>query len=95
VAFFFICITWMMEVRGIGILMRQYHAESFSKTEGRIAAAVVGTRRDSKGSISHAPTLQLQDGSAERLTDLNRQRAEAFAAWLREQLGLPTAPTPD
>jgi hypothetical protein len=38
---------------------------------------------------TYATTLQMQDGSAEKLADLGRNRAELFAAWLREKLGVP------
>jgi hypothetical protein len=41
------------------------------------------------GAITYAPTLQLQDGSSERLTDLDRENAESFVAWLWEKLGRP------
>lgn len=49
---------------------------------------------------TYAPTLELRDGSSERLTDigsilstssLNQNRAESFAAWLREKLGVPAS----
>jgi Protein of unknown function (DUF3592) len=38
---------------------------------------------------TYAPALLLRDGKKERLTDLGKHRAESFAAWLREKLGLP------
>lgn len=37
---------------------------------------------------TYAPTLEMRDGSSERLADLGRNRAESFAAWLREKLGV-------
>ena len=37
---------------------------------------------------TYAPTLQMQDGSMQRLTDLSQKRAAAFAGWLREKLGV-------
>jgi hypothetical protein len=49
---------------------------------------------------TYAPTLELWDGSSERVTDigsifcpssLNQNRAESFAAWLREKLGVPSS----
>ena len=42
------------------------------------------------GSVTYtyAPTLQLQDDTSERLTDLPQSRAESFASWLREKLGV-------
>jgi hypothetical protein len=49
---------------------------------------------------TYAPTLELRDGSTEQLTDigsifstsaLNQNRAESFAAWLREKLGVATS----
>ena len=44
-------------------------------------------------SYSYAPTLELRDGSSERLTDLSEARAESFAAWLCEKLGIPPPTT--
>jgi hypothetical protein len=55
-----------------------------------------------KGGIinTYAPTLELRNGSSERLTDLgsvlstsslNRNRAESFAGWLRDKLGVPAS----
>ena len=41
------------------------------------------------GAITYAPTLQLPDGSSERLTELGRENAESFVAWLWEKLGRP------
>jgi hypothetical protein len=38
---------------------------------------------------TYAPTLQMSDGSAERLTDLSEIRAESFAVWLRHKLEVP------
>ena len=38
---------------------------------------------------TYAPTLQMRDGSSEQLTDLSQNRAEPFAAWLREKFGVP------
>ncbi len=38
---------------------------------------------------TYAPTLQMRDGSSEQLTDLSQNRAESFAAWLREKFGVP------
>jgi hypothetical protein len=35
-----------------------------------------------------APTLVLRDGSTQRLTDLDSNRAEAFVTWLSEKLGV-------
>jgi hypothetical protein len=35
-----------------------------------------------------APTLQLRDGSTQRLTDLTDKRAVAFAVWLSEKIGV-------
>jgi hypothetical protein len=46
------------------------------------------------GAITYAPTLQLQDGSSERLTDLDRESAESFVAWLWEKFGRPV-PAPE
>ena len=42
------------------------------------------------GSVTYtyAPTLQMQDGTAECLTDLPQSRAESLAGWLREKLGV-------
>jgi hypothetical protein len=40
-------------------------------------------------SYTYAPTLQMQDGTSDRLTDLTQSRAESFASWLREKLGVP------
>jgi hypothetical protein len=42
---------------------------------------------------TYAPTLRLRSGATERLTDLGKERAESFASWLRERLGLPEAMT--
>jgi Protein of unknown function (DUF3592) len=42
-------------------------------------------------SYTYAPTLLLQDGSSQRLTDLSQNRAELFVAWLGEKLGLPAS----
>ena len=41
---------------------------------------------------TYAPTLEMQDGTSERLTDLNKRQAEAFAEWLQKKLGIPAAP---
>jgi len=38
---------------------------------------------------TYAPTLQLRNGTTQRLTDLRQARAESLATWLREKLGLP------
>jgi hypothetical protein len=55
------------------------------------------------GSYTYAPTLRLRDGSTERLTiigsitlpalpgESSRIRAESFAAWVRNKLGLPAS----
>lgn len=48
-------------------------------------------RRRSGVSYTYAPTLQLRDGTPQRLTDLSEDRAESFAAWLREKLGVPAS----
>jgi hypothetical protein len=42
-------------------------------------------------SYTYAPTLQMQDGTSDRLTDLTQSRAESFAGWLREKLGVPSS----
>jgi hypothetical protein len=47
----------------------------------------VAHRGKSGVSYTYAPTLEMRDGSSERLTDLSKNRAEAFASWLREKLG--------
>jgi uncharacterized protein DUF3592 len=55
-----------------------------------------------KGGViyTYAPTLELRDGSSKQLTDIgsvlstssaNQNRAESFAAWLREKLEVPHA----
>lgn len=52
--------------------------------------------RGSKGgtSLTYAVTLQCR-GTGEQLTDWNdEQRAEEFAAWLREKIVLPTDEPP-
>jgi hypothetical protein len=38
---------------------------------------------------TYAPTLQIAGKEPQRLTDLSKKRAESFATWLRERLGLP------
>ncbi len=50
--------------------------------------------RGKRGRISYtyAPTLEMRDGTLERLTDLSQSRAESFADWLREKLRLPDVP---
>jgi hypothetical protein len=37
---------------------------------------------------TYAPTLRTQGGTPQRLTDLEKGRAESFAKWLREKLGI-------
>lgn len=50
----------------------------------------VGMEREAIGvTYKYAPTLFLRDGSSERLTYLDRDRAEPFIAWLWEKLGKP------
>lgn len=50
----------------------------------------VGLKQESCGApYSYVPTLLLRDGSSERLTDLDRESAEPFVAWLWEKLGRP------
>jgi hypothetical protein len=49
----------------------------------------VAHRTRSSVRYTYAPTLRMQDGTTERLTDLNEDRAGSFAAWLREKLGVP------
>jgi hypothetical protein len=48
----------------------------------------VAHRRRSGVSYTYAPTLQLREGSSEQLTDLSQSKAESFAGWLREKLGV-------
>jgi hypothetical protein len=40
---------------------------------------------------TYAPTLQLLDGSSQKLADFNQVKAEAFASWLREKINLQPA----
>jgi len=40
---------------------------------------------------TYAPTLELANGASECLTDLGKGRAESFANWLREKLGIRAA----
>jgi hypothetical protein len=40
---------------------------------------------------TYAPTLQLRDGSSQKLTDLKLDRATAFATWLQQKIGLEAA----
>jgi hypothetical protein len=55
----------------------------------------VGLKHESYGtSYSYVPTLLLRDGSSQRLTDLDRESAESFVAWLWEKLGRPVAEKP-
>ena len=51
----------------------------------------IAHRRRSGVSYRFAPTLQLRDGALQRLTDLSMDRAESFAAWLREKLCVPAS----
>jgi hypothetical protein len=44
--------------------------------------------------FTYAPTLQLRDGSSEPLIDFDRDKAESFAAWLREKLGIQSPEIP-
>jgi len=49
----------------------------------------VGLEHGRYGVTTYAPTLLLREGSSERLTDLDRESAESFVAWLWEKLGRP------
>ena len=40
----------------------------------------------------YIPTLEMKDGTSERLTDLNKRQAEAFAKWLSEKIRHPGRP---
>ena len=42
----------------------------------------------SSGYYTYLVTLGLKDHGQEKLVDLNKERAESFAAWLKEKLGL-------
>jgi hypothetical protein len=39
-------------------------------------------------SYTYAPALLIVGKKPQRLTDLSRRQADAFAVWLREKLGL-------
>jgi hypothetical protein len=48
----------------------------------------VAHRGKSSVSYTYAPTLQPKDGTSQRLAEMSQERAESFAAWLREKLGI-------
>lgn len=48
----------------------------------------VAIRRKNRASYKYVPTLRLRDDSFQQLVVLREDRAEPFAVWLREKLGL-------
>ena len=54
------------------------------------AVMLKSVRHQSKGGTyyTYLVTLEFADYSQAKLVNLNRKRAEAFAAWLREKLGV-------
>jgi hypothetical protein len=67
---------------------RERHPLPFSEIKA-VTLKKVAHRRKSGVSYTYAPTLQLREGSSEQLTDLTQSKAESFAEWLREKLGVP------
>jgi hypothetical protein len=61
---------------------------SFTKVQSVMLSKVHHNSRGG-GYDTFLVTLGLKDDTREKLVDLNKERAEAFATWLREKLGLP------
>ncbi len=60
---------------------------AFSEVTG-VRLQKVAHRRKNGVSYTYAPALLIAGKPPQRLTDLSKGRAESFAAWLREKLGL-------
>jgi Protein of unknown function (DUF3592) len=65
---------------------------SFSEIQ---AVALKKVRHQTKSGVyyTYMVTLEMKDGSAQNLVNMNQARAEAFAAWLKEKFGF-TGDTP-
>ena len=60
---------------------------AFSEISG-LQLQKIPHRGKSRVRYTYAPTLVIAGGKMQRLTDLSKKRAESFAGWLREKLGV-------
>jgi hypothetical protein len=72
---------------------RERRPLAFNNVTG-VTLEKIAHRGRSGVSYTYAPTLQLRDGVPQRLTDLSLAKAESFAAWLRDKLGVPASEIP-